>query len=568
MQAPSLANGTKSPTDWQVIDWRSANRQVRNLRQRIFRASKEGNLKKVRSLQKLMLRSYANTVVSVRRVTVDNAGGKTAGVDKEVALTSKAKAALVDKLLESQPWHVKPARRIYIPKQSGAKRPLGIPTIGDRAHQARVKNALEPEWEARFEPSSYGFRPGRSTHDALSMTYSYCRARATKQWILDADIQGAFDNIDHTHLLQAIGQFPAKELIKQWLKAGFMDGTVKHDTPAGTPQGGVISPLLANIAFHGMETTLGIARYANGQTSSKNRYGLVRYADDFIVFCKTREEAEQARTKLRTWFADRGLVFNEAKTQIRHLTGGFDFLGCNFRLYQRRDNPEKVVGLVKPSNASIARFKKKLTEMFVRLRGHNAQVLIHHLNPVLRGWARYFQPVSSAKVFASLDSWLFQKLVKWIRWQHPTKSVGWRVAKYFGQHHHLRKARWVFGDPDGNTYLAKLAWFKITRHRLVFNLAAPDDALQKNYWAKRSRKYSGLSGLHYEVAKQHDFICPVCFGSLNNGEPLHRHHLITDQKNLARHDFAKQRILHLTCHQQVHGSVKDNLPRATRELLL
>lgn len=194
MQAPSLANGTKSPTDWQAIDWRSAKRQVRNLRQRIFRASKEGNLKKVRSLQKLMLRSYANTVVSVRRVTVDNAGGKTAGVDKEVALTSKAKAALVDKLLESQPWRVKPARRVYIPKQSGAKRPLGIPTIGDRAHQARVKNALEPEWEARFEPSSYGFRPGRSTHDALSMTYSYCRARATKQWILDADIEGAFDH--------------------------------------------------------------------------------------------------------------------------------------------------------------------------------------------------------------------------------------------------------------------------------------------------------------------------------------------------------------------------------------
>ncbi len=241
MQAATAVTGPERRTDWNAVNWRQANRHVRNLRQRIFRATQAADWKTVRSLQRLMLRSYANTLVSVRRVTQVNHGKRTAGVDKVVVKTPAARGKLVDILMVYQPWQAKPARRMYIPKANGTLRPLGIPTVIDRCLQARVKNALEPHWEARFEGSSYGFRPGRSTHDAMSRIYNTASTRSRKQWVVDADIAGAFDTIDHAHLLETLGDVPGRELIRQWLKAGYVDKGVFHDTEAGTPQGGVIT---------------------------------------------------------------------------------------------------------------------------------------------------------------------------------------------------------------------------------------------------------------------------------------------------------------------------------------
>src|SRR6516225_1245291 len=242
MQSARLANGPGRRTDWDTVDWRRAHRIVRNLRSRIFRATRAGAAKQVRSLQKLMLRSYSNILLSVRRVTQTNAGKNTPGVDKVAVKTPRARGQLVDHLATFQPWRARPIRRVSIPKSNGKQRPLGIPTIQDRCLQAMVKNALEPEWEARFEGSSYGFRPGRGCQDAIGKIYQLCRPHKRKKWILDTDIQGAFDNIDHDFLLKTIGQAPGRELVRQWLKAGVMEDGVFHETPLGTPQGGVITP--------------------------------------------------------------------------------------------------------------------------------------------------------------------------------------------------------------------------------------------------------------------------------------------------------------------------------------
>src|SRR6266496_1292678 len=273
--------------DWDSIVWAGPEREVERLRQRIFKAAKEEDWPKVRNLQKLMLRSRSNTLVSVRQVTQRNAGRVTAGIDGEVALTSEARADVAARVHQSIcSWQPRPVKRVYIPKSGNrAKlRPLGIPVIMDRCHQNRVKNALEPEWEARFEPRSYGFRPGRGCHDAIAAIYNTCKGPwATRVWALDADLAAAFDRIYHDHLLAALGSFPAREMIRGWLMAGvFEAGKGFAPSDEGTPQGGVISPCLLNVALHGLEEAAGVTYVASGTHTGQTRTGTpvtIRYAD-------------------------------------------------------------------------------------------------------------------------------------------------------------------------------------------------------------------------------------------------------------------------------------------------
>src|SRR5216683_574038 len=253
MRETLVANGTEKQTDLNAINWRKANRTVRNLRQRIFRATQEGNQKKVRSLQKLMLKSYSNRLVSVRRVAQINAGKNTPGVDQLVIKTPAARGRMVDTLAHYFLWKAKPARRVYIPKANNKLRPLGIPVVVDRCLQAMVKNALEPAWEARFEGTSYGFRPGRSCHDAIGKITLLARSTSRKKWVVIVDIRGAFDHLSHAALLEALGHCPGHALVRQWLKAGYLEQGIFPETPTGVPQGGVVSPVLLNVALHGME---------------------------------------------------------------------------------------------------------------------------------------------------------------------------------------------------------------------------------------------------------------------------------------------------------------------------
>jgi RNA-directed DNA polymerase len=487
MPRGNRANVIERQIDWSEVNWPQIEMSVRNLRQRIFRATREGNLKKVKFLQRLMLRSQANALVSVRRVTQLSAGRKTPGIDGVVVNTATGRHKLVQHLSGYWRRRVSPVRRVYIPKANGKLRPLGIPTIADRAMQAVVKNALEPMWEARFETSSYGFRPGRGCHDAIGKVYSLARPNKRKKWVVDADIKGAFDNIAHEKLLQLIAQFPARELIGRWLKAGYLEEGAFFATESGTPQGGIISPLLANIVFHGMEEALGVKHDYLGRIRGKRAF--VRYADDFVIFCESQEDAVAAKATIAQWLTSRGLTLSEEKTRIKHLSEGFDFLGFNIRQYWApRTSRTGWKLLIKPSKAAVKTFRVKARAIWRVHRGLSVASLLATLNPLIRGWTNYYRTVVSKATFSKLDAWMFRRALRYACHRHPTKPWQWRRRRYWGRLKSGSESCWVFGDKLTGAYLLQLAWVPIVRHVLVQGCSSPDDPKLRAYWTARTRR--------------------------------------------------------------------------------
>jgi RNA-directed DNA polymerase len=563
-----------APAEWDKIDWRAHEGQVRRLRQRIFKAAQEQDWPKVRNLQKLMLRSRANTLVSVRQVTQRNTGRKTAGIDGEVALTPEARADVAVRVHQSiSSWNPRAVRRVYIPKASNrAKlRPLGIPVILDRCHQNRVKNALEPEWEARFEPRSYGFRPGRGCHDAIAAIYNACKGpMARRVWALDADLAAAFDRIDHDHLLSSLGSFPARDLIRGWLKAGvFEAGKGFAPTVEGTPQGGVISPCLLNVALHGLEEAAGVCYKTSGTRTGDTRPGspvAVRYADDVVVLCHSQQQAGHVKARLAEWLVPRGLAFNEEKTQIVHLNEGFDFLGFNIRRYPNR----KL--LIKPSEAAVRRVRERLASELRSLRGSNAMAVIATLNPVIRGWAAYYRGVVSSRLFGSLDHYLWHITYKWATWRHANKPKRWIVGRYFGKFSKFRNDHWVFGDRDSGAYLIRFSWTAIERHVPVKGAASPDDPALASYWAARRKKVKPpLDGYTLRLLTRQAGLCPLCGDHLltadqppQSPEQWERWWLQVTRKAIAASylthhgkpgpaDGDQTRLVHASCQRALHA---------------
>ena len=555
---------------WDAIVWPVHEENVRRLRQRIFKATKEQDLATVRNLQRMMLRSWSNTLVSVRQVTQRNAGRGTPGVDGQVALTARARMDLAVQVHRTaRSFQPLPVRRVYIPKANGKQRPLGIPAITDRAHQARCRNALEPEWEARFAPRTYGFRPGRSCQDAIAVIHVMgCGKNPRRRWILDADLTAAFDKIDHDHLLAKLGSFPGKGMIRGWLKAGvFEEGKGFAPADEGTPQGGVISPCLLNIALHGLEEAAGVRYEASDPARTKRGCpALVIYADDMVALCHTRQQAERVKARMAGWLAPRGLSFNEAKTRIVTLEDGFDFLGFTVRRHSGKL-------ITRPSKAAVKRVKHRLAAEMRALRGGNAAAVLATINPIVRGWANYYRGAASSRTFAALDHYLWQLTYKWACHSHANKPKPWIVSRYYGRFNPASQDRWVFGNRDNGAYLPRLGWTKIVRHSLVVGAASPDDPALTGYWARRRRKNQPLldRSVLILLARQKGR-CPLCRDLLLHAdhepssptewEQWHRvtRKAITKQYVTTQRDTGTPggtRLVHSHCQRRATGASKE-----------
>ena len=464
--------------DWQAIDWQAIRRNVRRLQARIVKATQEGRWNKVKALQHLLTHSFSGKALAVKRVT-ENQGKRTAGVDGEIWNTSRKKVMALGSLRQ-RGYRPQPLRRTYIPKRNGKLRPLGIPTMTDRAMQALYTFALDPIAETLGDPNSFGFRTGRNTADAISMCFHLLSRQCSPQWILEGDLQACFDQISHEWLLANIPL--EKTILRQWLKAGYMERHVLHPTEAGTPQGGIISPVLANSTLDGLQSALQEA-FAPPHRGQGRQVNLVRYADDFIITARSKETLEnEVRPLVENFVRERGLTLSPEKTCITHIEDGFDFLGQNVRKYDGKL-------LIKPAKKNVQTFLAKVQEILKTNQQTPTGKLILQLNPIIRGWAEYHRHVVSKKVFNSVDSAIFQMLRRWAKRRHPGKTDRWIKERYFRS---VGGRNWVFhGKIDGQDYYLNLAaQTPIMRHVKIKGAANPYDPDWQMYFDHRQRKHS------------------------------------------------------------------------------
>jgi RNA-directed DNA polymerase len=477
----TLSSQDKKLTDthfcqtWKTINWHQLEKSVNKLQTRITKAVIQTKWNLVKRLQYLLTHSYSAKLLAVRRVT-RNKGKRTSGIDGEKWLTStsKMKAALS---LTGKGYKAKPLKRVFINKiGKNKKRPLGIPTMYDRAIQSLYSLALEPIAETMSDIRSFGFRKNRSTKDACQQIFLCLSRKSSAQWILEGDIKGCFDNINHQWLLTNISM--KKSILTQFLKAGFIYKHHLNPTKAGTPQGGIISPILANMTLDGIEKLL-LEKYPK-RGSKSTKVNFTRYADDFIVTANSEEIAREIRDMIVAFLKERGLELSDDKTLITNINEGFDFLGWNFRKYNGKL-------LIKPSKKSIKRFTETISETIKKGMAWSQEVLIAKLNPMIRGWTNYHSSVVSSDAFQLLDHRIWELLWKWAKRRHPNKSKDWIVNKYWKR---STSRRWNFRtERNGLLLLSKTRIYRHIPLKLQMN-----QFLDTDYFRERQNKWNLRKG--------------------------------------------------------------------------
>jgi len=545
----------------------------------------------------LLNNSYYCTLLSVRTITTDNSGSLPPGVDRVIANTPKKKMALVKDVLDTihngwDEYKPMPTKRVFIPKANGKLRPLGIPTIKDRALQATVKLALEPFYEAKFESCSYGFRPGMGCHDAIDKIAGLLLKK--QKWILDADIKGCFDNIDHHYLATQIDTH-WRPIVKKWLKAGYMIGNDYNSTKRGTPQGGTISPLLANITLDQMETDLiehlrgikgwqtkigrtKVSLVTNRKTGkeSKQRISLytnvVRYADDFVVIHEDQKVIEESKRFIEEWLNIRGLTFSDEKTKIVHSTDGFDFLGHHIKHYkndhisdiyksqllngtkneQKRANAEFILR-IEPTKDKIKSHYKDISETIWKLKSATPSQLIKVLQPKITGWANYYRTVHSSEAFGKLDMLIWKRLYQWACRRHNKKGKRWVANKYFS---YVNGIKWTFVDKsDGKVIKALKGYSKHKERTGSYAKVGYDRSYfdgDTAYWAERlSKGYGNITPSKARMLKKQNGICPLCKSSLTTEDLTEAHH-VRPKSEGGKNKYANLILTHRHCHDKWH----------------
>ncbi|POB11047.1 group II intron reverse transcriptase/maturase [Sulfobacillus sp. hq2] len=559
-QAPTIPrNAPKFRTEADVasgqsfatgIDWEAIEAHVARLQRQLAHAVEQHHRPAIRHYKWLLRHSYHAKLLAIRMVTQENAGRKTPGVDGRTYTTPDERDLLLQEVdLQRRPL---PVRRVFIPKKNGKLRPLGIPSISDRVAQALHKFAMEPEWDVQFEPNSYGFRPNRSAWDAIEQLFKLLAPRRAPQWVIEGDIKGFFDNVQH-HLLLARLAPEDRTYIRRILEAPIMDPRRgKQANTRGTPQGGLISPLLANIALHGMETDLCEVARVQGWTSRRGAgIHVVRYADDFIISCQTQELAEQLIPEVAQWLQIyAGVELSHEKTHITHIADGFDFLGFNLRKYHGKL-------LIKPAKASKLAFLRKVQELLDANRTVRTETLMHLVNPLLRGWASYYRTVVSKQTFAYCDHRLYQMLWRWAKRRHPRKNAHWIKQKYFTQR---GQRQWVF--TSGLQDLFRMADVRIIRHVKVQGRRSPYRPTDAAYFERRRHQLLAKRWTVFQqrVAAKTQGRCALCTRPIaepanpgqSNRESGIRFHLMIPATLGGQATLANMFVTHRWCQQQYH----------------
>ncbi|HDR9101182.1 TPA: group II intron reverse transcriptase/maturase [Burkholderia vietnamiensis] len=541
-----------APDHWHDVDWRRVERNVRGMQIRIAKATREGDWRRAKALQRMLTRTLSAKLYAVRRVT-QNQGARTAGVDRELWDTPESRWEAVGKL-KRRGYKPLPLRRVFIPKANGKLRPLGIPTMRDRAMQALYLLALEPVSESTSDPNSYGFRINRSTADAMSQLFVSLAQKASAQWVLEADIKGCFDYINHDWLVNHVPM--DKGILRKWLKAGLIYKGQLQATEAGTPQGGIISPTLANVTLNGLErelaghlnATFGIVR------AKRLKVRVVRYADDFVITGTSQEVLESdVKPWVEAFLAQRGLQLSEEKTRIVHINDGFDFLGWNFRKYTG-------TLLIKPSKKNVQTFYRKVEETISGNKAAKQESMILLLNPMLRGWAQYHSPVVAKQAYTRMEHLVIKRLWRWSKRRHPNKGKDWVKRKYF---HTVGNRNWVFAAPtvreDGSKGLLEmyqLSGTEIRRHKKVRGDFNPFDPMMEQY-SEELRQERMWNSMRYRkqwasLYMSQSGCCAHCGCALTDETGWHDHHL--EYRMHGGSDSLSNRVLlHPDCHRQVHA---------------